>query len=211
MFVENKKYEPFGLEIKRCCKELSSIMSTIWEDYDYEMGIGDPYYSPCFSKEKIIEMNENVDKKIKQAIMEVADSFKFKEYSFFIQDFLSCFSRTFKEIRSFPSIFDYSVGGRLENPIDFHYMGCTAHQCKTNIVISSLAIENNGDNREILTKYVLDNYKEILDEQAEAIENQDHNCKDKPEVIWDNIVLILFDQNNLPSSVELYDVIVRKY
>ena len=36
MFIENKEYEPFALEFKRCYKELITKLSEIWNEYDAE-------------------------------------------------------------------------------------------------------------------------------------------------------------------------------
>ena len=53
MFIENKEYEPFALEFKRCYKELITKLSEIWNEYDFEMSVGDPYAFPNYTKEEI--------------------------------------------------------------------------------------------------------------------------------------------------------------
>ena len=52
MFIENKEYEPFALEFKRCYKELINKLSDIWNEYDFEMSVGDPYAFPNIQKKK---------------------------------------------------------------------------------------------------------------------------------------------------------------
>ena len=64
MFIENKEYEPFALEFKRCYKELISKLSEIWNEYDFEMGVGDPYAFPNYTKEEIEKKNNELNNKI---------------------------------------------------------------------------------------------------------------------------------------------------
>ena len=68
MFIENKEYEPFALEFKRCYKELISKLSEIWNEYDFEMGVGDPYAFPNYTKEEIEKKNNELNNKIKRRI-----------------------------------------------------------------------------------------------------------------------------------------------
>ena len=73
MFIENKEYEPFALEFKRCYKELISKLSEIWNEYDFEMGVGDPYAFPNYTKEEIEKKNNELNNKIKNSLVHVRD------------------------------------------------------------------------------------------------------------------------------------------
>ena len=63
MFVENKEYEPFALEFKRCYKELITKLSEIWNEYDFEMSVGDSYAFPNYTKEEIEKKNNELNNK----------------------------------------------------------------------------------------------------------------------------------------------------
>ena len=74
MFIENKEYEPFALEFKRCYKELISKLSEIWNEYDFEMGVGDPYAFPNYTKEEINTLLENkADSSHTHVVADIAD------------------------------------------------------------------------------------------------------------------------------------------
>ena len=64
MFIENKEYEPFALEFKRCYKELITKLSEIWNEYDFEMSVGDPYAFPNYTKEEIEKKNNELNNKM---------------------------------------------------------------------------------------------------------------------------------------------------
>ena len=64
MFIENKEYEPLALEVKRCYKELITKLSEIWNEYDFEMSVGDPYAFPNYTKEEIEKKNNELNNKI---------------------------------------------------------------------------------------------------------------------------------------------------
>ena len=73
MFVENKEYEPFALEFKRCYKELITKLSEIWNEYDFEMSVGDSYAFPNYTKEEIAtilidDYNEKIPDTIEELI-----------------------------------------------------------------------------------------------------------------------------------------------
>ena len=43
--------------------ELISKLSEIWNEYDFEMGVGDPYAFPNYTKEEIEKKNNELNNK----------------------------------------------------------------------------------------------------------------------------------------------------
>lgn len=80
-----------------------------------------------------------------------------------------------------------------------------------NFTIGSPKIIEGVDTRDYLTKYVLMNYKEKLDEQAKIIEELGTDGEDKLEVLSDHVIFIWFNEYKEPRLVELGTVINRKY
>lgn len=211
MFIENKEYEPFALEFKRCYKELISKLSEIWNEYDFEMGVGDPYAFPNCTKEEIEKKNNELNNKIKKAVDQIVNSFSIKENKDFIKYSLSYLTAEYKEIRWLCNQLDYDAGGKIKNPIDLYSTPSVVHQIKLNFIIGSPKIIEGVDTRDYLTKYVLMNYKEKLDEQAKIIEELGTDGEDKLEVLSDHVIFIWFNEYKEPRLVELGTVINRKY
>ena len=211
MFIENKEYEPFALEFKRCYKELISKVSEIWNEYDFEMGVGDPYAFPNYTKEEIEKKNNELNNKIKKAVDQIVNSFSIKENIDFIKYLFDYLTAEYKEIRWLCNQLDYDAGGKIKNPIDLYSTPSVAHQIKLNFIIGSPKIIEGDDTRDYLTKYVLMNYKEKLDEQAKIIEELGTDGEDKLEVLSDHVIFIWFNEYKEPRLVELGTVINRKY
>lgn len=211
MFIENKELEPFALEFKRCYKELISKLSEIWNEYDFEMGVGDPYAFANYTKEEIEKKNNELNNKIKKAVDQIANSFSIKENIDFIKYLLGYLTAEYKEIRWLCNQLDYDAGGKIKNPIDLYSTPSVVHQIKLNFIIGSPKIIEGVDARNYLTKYVLMNYKEKLDEQAKIIEELGTDGEDKLEVLSDHVIFIWFNEYKEPRLVELGTVINRKY
>ena len=211
MFIENKEYEPFALEFKRCYKELISKLSEIWNEYDFEMGVGDPYAFLNYTKEEIEKKNNELNNKIKKAVDEIVNSFSIKENIDFIKYLFDYLTAEYKEIRWLCNQLDYDAGGKIKNPIDLYSTPSAAHQIKLNFIIGSPKIIEGADTRDYLTKYVLMNYKEKLDEQAKIIEEFGTDGEDKLEVLSDHVIFVWFNEYKEPRLVELGTVINRKY
>ena len=211
MFIENKEYEPFALEFKRCYKELISKLSEIWNEYDFEMGVGDPYAFLNYTKEEIEKKNNELNNKIKKAVDQIVNSFSIKENIDFIKYLFDYLTAEYKEIRWLCNQLDYDAGGKIKNPIDLYSTPSVVHQIKLNFIIGSPKIIEGVDTRNYLTKYVLMNYKEKLDEQAKIIEEFGTDGEDKLEVLSDHVIFIWFNEYKEPRLVELGTVINRKY
>ena len=211
MFIENKEYEPFALEFKRCYKELISKLSEIWNEYDFEMGVGDPYAFLNYTKEEIEKKNNELNNKIKKAVDQIVNSFSIKENIDFIKYLFDYLTAEYKEIRWLCNQLDYDAGGKIKNPIDLYSTPSAAHQIKLNFIIGSPKIIEGADTRDYLTKYVLMNYKEKLDEQAKIIEEFGTDGEDKLEVLSDHVIFVWFNEYKEPRLVELGTVINRKY
>ena len=211
MFIENKEYEPFALEFTRCYKELISKLSEIWNEYDFEMGVGDPYAFSNYTKEEIEKKNNELNNKIKKAVDQIVNSFSIKENIDFIKYLFDYLTAEYKEIRWLCNQLDYDAGGKIKNPIDLYSTPSVAHQIKLNFIIGSPKIIEGVDTRDYLTKYVLMNYKEKLDEQAKIIEELGIDGEDKLEVLSDHVIFIWFNEYKEPRLVELGTVINRKY
>ena len=211
MFIENKEYEPFALEFKRCYKELISKLSEIWNEYDFEMGVGDPYAFLNYTKEEIEKKNNELNNKIKKAVDEIVNSFSIKENIDFIKYLFDYLTAEYKEIRWLCNQLDYDAGGKIKNPIDLYSTPSVVHQIKLNFIIGSPKIIEGADTRDYLTKYVLMNYKEKLDEQAKIIEEFGTDGEDKLEVLSDHVIFVWFNEYKEPRLVELGTVINRKY
>ena len=117
----------------------------------------------------------------------------------------------YKEIRWLCNQVDYDAGGKIKNPIDLYSTPSVVHQIKLNFIIGSPKIIEGVDTRDYLTKYVLMNYKEKLDEQAKIIEELGTDGEDKLEVLSDHVIFIWFNEYKEPRLVELGTVINRKY
>ena len=211
MFIENNEYEPFALEFKRCYKELISKLSEIWNEYDFEMSVGDPYAFPNYTKEEIEKKNNELNNKIKKAVDQIVNSFSIKENIDFIKYLLGYLTAEYKGMRWLCNQLDYDAGGKIKNPIDLYSTPSVVHQIKLNFIIGSPKIIEGVDTRDYLTKYVLMNYKEKLDEQAKIIEELGTDGEDKLEVLSDHVIFIWFNEYKEPRLVELGTVINRKY
>ena len=80
MFVENEKNSQFAIEFKKSYIELINELKNMWGDYDFKMGVGDPYAFPEYSKEEIMAMNDDLMNSISQLVLNLSSNFKYKEY-----------------------------------------------------------------------------------------------------------------------------------
>ena len=175
------------------------------------MGVGDPYAFPNYTKEEIEKKNNELNNKIKKAVDQIVNSFSIKENIDFIKYSLGYLTAEYKEIRWLCNQLDYDAGGKIKNPIDLYSTPSVVHQIKLNFIIGSPKIIEGVDTRNYLTKYVLMNYKEKLDEQAKIIEELGTDGEDKLEVLSDHVIFIWFNEYKEPRLVELGTVINRKY
>ena len=147
----------------------------------------------------------------KKAVDQIVNSFSIKENKDFIKYLLGYLTAEYKGIRWLCNQLDYDAGGKIKNPIDLYSTPSVVHQIKLNFIIGSPKIIEGVDARDYLTKYVLMNYKEKLDEQAKIIEGLGTDGEDKLEVLSDHVIFIWFNEYKEPRLVELGTVINRKY
>ena len=109
MFVENEKNSQFAIEFKKSYIELINELKNMWGDYDFKMGVGDPYAFPEYSKEEIMAMNDDLMNSISQLVLNLSSNFKYKEYHDFIYSIFTYLAKNYEKIRWLSNEIDFAL------------------------------------------------------------------------------------------------------
>ena len=208
MLGENEKNSQFAIEFKKSYIELINELKNMWGDYDFKMGVGDPYAFPEYSKEEIMAMNDDLMNSISQLVLNLSSNFKYKEYHDFIYSIFTYLAKNYEKIRWLSNEIDFDDDGKIKQPIDLYSMASEHHQGKMNFIIGSLDLIEDDSTKDKVKEYVLSKYKDILDKQAEPIIDKFINDL---EVFWDQIIFINCKDCENTFFYDLGDIVIRSY